>query len=208
MAKGKKFEQDGGYSAIGRVFARDAAIDESPAASTRSSVEVVEQAKPVSEQKPVTPKAEPVVELRPEPAPEDKATHTRTRVPASSKRAPKSRPAMPPEPKAVEKPNRRSTRAGGRLPAIRVECMPEEFAEFEALVFNLGRAAGHKLSNNILGRALVRLALEAEEEIRKAVEKHPPRSRPANGNAEELARHEDEWQRVVAEAMRALKVRR
>ena len=140
--------------------------------------------------------------------PESKTSRTRTRVPASSKRAPKSRPPDELEAEVVEKPVRRSTRAGGRLPAIRIECMPEEFADFEALVFNLGRAAGHKLSNNILGRALVRLALEAEEEIRKAVEKHPPRSRPANGDAEELARHEDEWQRAVAEAMRALKVRR
>ena len=76
------------------------------------------------------------------------------------------------------------------------------------MVFGLGRAAGHKLSNNIIGRALVRIALEQEDEIRKAVEKSPPRARPANGNAEELALHEDEWQQAIREALRAIPNRR
>ena len=36
MAKGKKFEQDGGYSAIGRVFVRDAAIPQAPVPPRRA----------------------------------------------------------------------------------------------------------------------------------------------------------------------------
>ena len=34
------------------------------------------------------------------------------------------------------------------------------------------------------------------------------RARPANGNAEELARHEDEWEQAVLETMRLLSNRR
>lgn len=194
MAK-KKFEMGGGYSPIARVFERDAEIA-APlpdtvqlAAPEPAPVEMVEVLEP---QPPL-----PVVTLTPA--------------------ARRIEHALPDEPAraemlvAEEEPStggKRSTRAGGRLPAVRVECLPEEFADIDALVFNLGRVAGHKLSNNILGRALFRLALEAEEEIRKAVERRPPRPRPANGNAEELARHEDEWQQVIAEAMRGLRVRR
>ena len=183
MAK-KKFEMGGGYSPITRVFERDAEI----------AAPLIDTALPAAQ----------------EPAPVEKEEVTEPQPPLPEHALP-DEPARAEMLVAEEEPGagrKRSTRAGGRLPAVRVECLPEEFADIDALVFNLGRVAGHKLSNNILGRALFRLALEAEEEIRKVVERRPPRPRPANGNAEELARHEDEWQQVIAEAMRGLRVRR
>lgn len=210
----KKFEQGGTYSAIGRAFQRDAEIlrqkEQQQAAQFKDAPKAVEVKEPPKQEaggpepvQEVVPKAPPTSEPR-------KVPRSRTAIPVSSKRSPRKQPKEAvgeleevPEPKA-----RRSTRAGGRLPAVRVECLPEEFADVEQLVFNLGRAAGHKLSTNIVGRALLRLALEAEDEIRKAVERNPPRRRPANGDSEEMARHEDEWQQVIAEAMRTLRVKR
>lgn len=194
----KKFEK-AGYSAINRVFQRDAAISsdkpEERAPVEPESTPIVD--KPAAVEPPPV-KPEPVVELKPAARP-SKPRAKAAPKPTATRRA---KPAEKPE-VGEEKP-RRSTRAGGRLPAIRVECEPDEFADYQAMVFNLGRAAGHKLSHNILGRALVRIALELEDEIRKAAEKHPPRPRPANGDSEELALHEDEWEQAVREAMRTL----
>jgi len=198
----KKFEQSGTYSAITRAFERDAEI----ARKREQQPTQQPEAKP-------QPKSEPVAQIIPQAPPVAETVESarpRTPIPASSKRSPRKEPREKaqeredaPQPKAS-----RSTRAGGRLPAVRIECLPDEFAEVEQLVFNLGRTAGHKLSINIIGRALLRLALEAEDEIRRAVERNPPRRRPANGDSEEMARHEDEWQQVVAEAMRTLRVKR
>ncbi len=208
----KKFE-GGGYSAIGAVFARDAAIAPKPAAAQPVSapVEKTTGVEPVPvERVSVTP--EPVVELEPKPKLQAVLERPKTRIPASSKKAPKSRSkdSVGEESELVLSSNqvRGAKLRRPRLKAIRVECLDDEFADVEQLVFNLGRVAGHKLSNNILGRALFRLALDAEAEIRKAVEKNPPRPRPANGDSADLARHEDEWQQVIAEAMRSLQVRR
>ncbi len=204
----KKFEQ-GGYSAIGNVFKRDAAIASKepkvapPAEKTEVPTQPVGEGVGSSTQTPAAP--EPVVELKPAAAPKPVESGSTPKAEAplakasAAKRAPK---------KEAAKSAPRSTREGGRLPAIRIECIDDEFADFNAMVFGLGRAAGHKLSNNIIGRALVRIALEQEDEIRKAVEKSPPRARPANGNAEELALHEDEWQQAIREALRAIPNRR
>ena len=199
----KQFEKQG-YSAIGKVFQRDAAIAPSaPPVEPKVVVEPEPRADPRPPREEPLATTQPVVELKPVPA----AVPIRAQPPIegrSERAAAKSVESL--EPGQVRLP--RSTRAGGRLPAIRVECEPDEFADFQAMVFNLGRAAGHKLSHNILGRALVRISLELEDEIRKAAEKNPPRARPANGNAEELARHEDEWEQAVREAMRLLSNRR
>lgn len=193
----KKFEQQG-YSAIGSVFKRDAAISTPEAPAKPESPAAPEPAvEPESSQAEPSAPPETVVELKPAPAP---------RKPRR-KAAPKAR-TEPAKAEVEESKPRRSTRAGGRLPAVRIECEPDEFADFRRMVFNLGDAAGHKLSHNIIGRALLRISLELEDEIRRAAEKTPPRSRPANGNAEELARHEDEWEQVVRNAMRTLPNRR
>ena len=202
MAKGKKFEQ-AGYSAIGSVFKRDAAIAsrkpkvEPPAEKVEAPGQVVGEEVEVATEPPVA--SEPVVEIKPATASEQPKAEASVAKASPARKSPKTgaRKAAP-----------RSTREGGRLPAIRIECIDDEFADFNAMVFGLGRAAGHKLSNNIIGRALVRIALEQEDEIRKAVEKNPPRARPANGNAEELALHEDEWQQAIREALRAIPNRR
>lgn len=205
MSSKKKFETlGGGYSAIGKVFERDAAISKRTEIPKEKLKEA--QAEPVNE---------PVVEVVPVapliPRGVEGVKPRSTRIAPTSKGVPrKVRPVEPEctsEEKTLSAP-KRSTRAGGRLPAVRVECLPDEFSDIEQLVFNLGRAAGYKVSNNIVGRALFRLALEAEDEIRKILEKRPPRPRPSNGDAEDLAKHEDEWQQVIAEAMRSLRVRR
>lgn len=201
----KKFETQG-YSAIGNVFKRDAAIAaEPPIVAPQSTEEAAPDTATEETESVVTPQpraTEAVVELKPKAAPQ-----------APPKASPKTpSPAKATTSRAAKKTTpgtqSRSTRDGGRLPAIRVECMADEFQDFQAMVFALGRAAGHKLSNNIVGRALVRIALEQEDEIRKVVANNPPRPRPANGNAEELARHEDEWQQAIREALRSIPNRR
>ena len=212
----KKFEK-AGYSAISRVFQRDASIQDKeeepkapPAAPKRDKKpEPAAEPPPASVEEasaedvhPEGPSVEDVVELRPKVKSKSKPARSAAPVPDAGD------PEGPvPSGGGEEKP-RRSTRAGGRLPAIRVECEPDEFDDYQDMVHKLGRAAGHKLSQNILGRALVRIALELEADIRREAEKNPPRPRPANGNSEEMALHEDEWEQVVREAFRALPNRR
>ena len=95
----------------------------------------------------------------------------------------------------------------GRKPELHIAYPEDEIADVEDFIRNLESASRTKLSQNILGRALFRLAMEAEEEIREAIKKNPPRRRPANNDLEGIALFEDEWQSVVREGLRRLKVR-
>ena len=116
---------------------------------------------------------------------------------------PATRPSAPrPEASAGKGAEKPTKAPRGRLPAKRIEYDREDYDRVEDFLRALSRRSGSRLSFNILGRSLVRIAMRAEAEIFSAIDRQGVGERPSNNDAGALANYEDEWTELLDVALR------
>lgn len=117
------------------------------------------------------------------------------------------RPAKAPAPpaassKPTKQPEKPPVASRPRLPAKRIEYERDDYDQVEDFLRALSRRSGSRLSFNILGRSLVRIAMRAESEIFAAIDRHGVEDRPSNNDAGALATYEDSWTELLDIALR------
>jgi len=90
----------------------------------------------------------------------------------------------------------------GRKRARHLELEDDEFDQVDDFIRALKRPSGGKVSFNVLGRALLRIAMRAEDQLFDELRKNPPGRKPANDKPDELSLYEDDWERVLEMAIR------